>query len=54
MGELADTWSAAGRPNLWGQVPEVVELQSENGAAVVEVRSQPGVPAAEAPKGDRW
>jgi pyruvate-ferredoxin/flavodoxin oxidoreductase len=21
MGELADTWSAAGRPNLWGQVP---------------------------------
>ena len=31
MGELADTWSAAGRPNLWGQVPEVVELQSEAG-----------------------
>ena len=52
MGELADTWGAAGRPNLWGQVPEVVELQSENGAAVVEVRSQPGTPAAEAPKGD--
>ena len=35
MGELADTWSAAGRPNLWGQVPEVVELQSEAGAAGV-------------------
>src|SRR5215218_8916246 len=33
MGELADAWSAAGRPNLWGQVPEVVELQSEAGAA---------------------
>ena len=33
--ELADTWSAAGRPNLWGQVPEVVELQSEAGAAGV-------------------
>jgi pyruvate-ferredoxin/flavodoxin oxidoreductase len=32
MGELADAWSAAGRPNLWGQVPEVVELQSEAGA----------------------
>ena len=31
MGELADTWSPAGRPNLWGQVPEVVELQSEAG-----------------------
>jgi pyruvate-ferredoxin/flavodoxin oxidoreductase len=35
MGELADTWSAAGRPNLWGQVPEAVELQSEAGAAGV-------------------
>jgi len=35
MGELADTWSAAERPNLWGQVPEVAELQSEAGAAGV-------------------
>ena len=35
MGELADAWSAAGRANLWGQVPEVVELQSEAGAAGV-------------------
>ena len=35
MGELADTWSAVGRPNLWGQVPQVVELQSEAGAAGV-------------------
>jgi pyruvate-ferredoxin/flavodoxin oxidoreductase len=35
MGELADTWSAVGRANLWGQVPEVVELQSEAGAAGV-------------------
>jgi pyruvate-ferredoxin/flavodoxin oxidoreductase len=35
MGELADSWTAAGRPNLWGQVPEVVELQSEAGAAGV-------------------
>ncbi|MCB1015406.1 MAG: pyruvate:ferredoxin (flavodoxin) oxidoreductase, partial [Acidimicrobiales bacterium] len=33
MGELADDWAAAGRPNLWGLVPEVVELQSEAGAA---------------------
>src|SRR4030095_11129101 len=33
MGELADTWSAAGRVNLWGSVPEVVEMQSEAGAA---------------------
>lgn len=33
MGELADSWSAAGRPNLWGTVPLVVEMQSEGGAA---------------------
>ena len=35
MGELADAWSAAGRPNLWGAVPEVIEMQSEAGAAGV-------------------
>ncbi len=33
MGELADAWSVAGRPNLWGQVPEVIEMQSEAGVA---------------------
>ena len=33
MGELADEWSAAGRTNLWGAVPDVVEMQSEGGAA---------------------
>jgi pyruvate-ferredoxin/flavodoxin oxidoreductase len=33
MGELADEWSAAGRKNLWGIVPRVVEMQSEGGAA---------------------
>ncbi|MEX1208993.1 MAG: pyruvate:ferredoxin (flavodoxin) oxidoreductase [Acidimicrobiia bacterium] len=33
MGELADAWSNAGEPNLWGTVPIVVELQSEAGAA---------------------
>jgi pyruvate-ferredoxin/flavodoxin oxidoreductase len=35
MGELADAWSAKGRTNLWGTVPEVIELQSEAGAAGV-------------------
>ncbi|MGF1664197.1 MAG: pyruvate:ferredoxin (flavodoxin) oxidoreductase, partial [Kineosporiaceae bacterium] len=35
MGELADAWSAAGRTNLWGEVPEVIEMQSEAGAAGV-------------------
>jgi len=33
MGELADAWSAAGLPNLWGSVPTVAEMQSEGGAA---------------------
>src|SRR5512133_3186856 len=33
MGEFADAWSAAGQKNIWGVVPEVVELQSEAGAA---------------------
>src|SRR5579864_1247044 len=33
MGELADAWSASGQPNLWGTVPEVIEMQSEAGAA---------------------
>jgi pyruvate-ferredoxin/flavodoxin oxidoreductase len=33
MGEWADAWAAEGRPNLWGSVPSVVELQSEGGAA---------------------
>src|SRR5574340_749001 len=33
MAEYADDWAAAGRPNLWGAVPDVVEMQSEGGAA---------------------
>ncbi len=33
MGELADAWTAAGSTNLWGAVPEVIEMQSEAGAA---------------------
>ena len=33
MAEHADDWAAAGRPNLWGSVPDVVEMQSEGGAA---------------------
>jgi pyruvate-ferredoxin/flavodoxin oxidoreductase len=33
MAELADEWSSQGRPNLWGSVPSVVEMQSEGGAA---------------------
>ncbi len=33
MGEWADQWASEGRPNLWGAVPSVVEMQSEVGAA---------------------
>ena len=33
MGEWADEWGAADKPNLWGTVPKVVEMQSEAGAA---------------------
>jgi pyruvate-ferredoxin/flavodoxin oxidoreductase len=33
MGEWADQWAAEGRPNLWGGTPQVVEMQSEAGAA---------------------
>jgi pyruvate-ferredoxin/flavodoxin oxidoreductase len=33
MGEFADEWSAMGRTNIWGTVPDVVEMQSEGGAA---------------------
>jgi len=33
MGEFADEWSCRRRPNLWGSVPSVTEMQSEGGAA---------------------
>lgn len=33
LGELTDAWAAAGRKNIFGTVPDVVELQSEAGAA---------------------
>jgi pyruvate-ferredoxin/flavodoxin oxidoreductase len=33
MGEMADEWSVQGRKNIFGQTVEVVEMQSEGGAA---------------------
>ncbi len=33
MAEHADVWSAGKRPNLWGHIPDVIEMQSEGGAA---------------------
>jgi len=35
MGEHADDWAALRQPNVWGAVPEIVEMQSEGGAAGV-------------------
>jgi pyruvate-ferredoxin/flavodoxin oxidoreductase len=33
MGEWADQWAAEGKPNVWGSIPQVIEMQSEGGAA---------------------
>lgn len=32
MGEMADMWALAGKRNIWGTVPHIVEMQSEGGA----------------------
>jgi len=33
MGEWADAWSSQGQTNIWGSIPEIIEMQSEAGAA---------------------
>jgi pyruvate-ferredoxin/flavodoxin oxidoreductase len=33
MGEWSDQWQEAGRQNIWGAVPKIIEMQSEGGAA---------------------
>ena len=33
MGEWSDQWSSEGKPNIWGTIPSVMEMQSEGGAA---------------------
>ena len=33
MGEWADEWASKGVKNIWGNIPEVMEMQSEGGAA---------------------
>src|SRR5437016_6769145 len=33
MGEWADEWASQGLSNIWGTVPQVIEMQSEGGAA---------------------
>jgi pyruvate-ferredoxin/flavodoxin oxidoreductase len=33
MAELADQWASEGKKNIWGEIPDVIEMQSEAGAA---------------------
>ncbi len=33
MAEYADVWAASGKKNIWGHVPDIIEMQSEGGAA---------------------
>ena len=33
MAELSDDWASKAQTNIWGEVPRVVEMQSEAGAA---------------------
>jgi pyruvate-ferredoxin/flavodoxin oxidoreductase len=33
MAELADEWASHARPNVWGTIPTIMEMQSEAGAA---------------------
>jgi pyruvate-ferredoxin/flavodoxin oxidoreductase len=33
MAELCDEWASRGKTNLWGDIPEIAEMQSEGGAA---------------------
>jgi pyruvate-ferredoxin/flavodoxin oxidoreductase len=33
MGEWSDQWSSENKPNIWGTIPSVIEMQSEGGAS---------------------
>ena len=33
MAELADEWASKGIKNIWGNIPDIIEMQSEGGAA---------------------
>jgi pyruvate-ferredoxin/flavodoxin oxidoreductase len=35
MAEWSDSWMNEGKPNIWGNVPSVVQLQSEGGLLVL-------------------
>ena len=40
MGEGADEWSSRDRPNLWGTVPRIIEMQSELSPSVFHVSAR--------------
>ena len=33
MAESCDEWAAKSKPNLWGNIPDIIEMQSEGGVA---------------------
>ncbi len=35
MAEFTDEWAASGKQNIWGNIPDIIEMQSEGGAAGV-------------------
>ena len=37
MSEWADAWTAESKPNFWGAVPSVVEMQSEGGVTTQDI-----------------
>lgn len=46
MGEWADQWASEQKPNAWGTIPRVIEMQSEGGAAgAIHGALQTGAPA---------
>ena len=47
MGEISDAKSAVGEKTIWGNVPSVVEMQSEGGAAGAVRARQDSGPGAE-------
>jgi pyruvate-ferredoxin/flavodoxin oxidoreductase len=50
MGEWSDQWNAERKQNIWGAIPDVIEMQSEGGAAgAPTARYRPGPSARHSP-----
>ncbi len=50
MGEWADEWSVRGRKNLWGQVPDIMEMQRPAGRLAGDDLHGVAGPAADDPE----